>query len=414
MSDHNVGHDEQTLLTYAPEPERPSSIPELPPWKLMIVDDEPDIHTIIPSSLENFRFEGRGVVYVEAYSAEEAIRTIQEHQDTAVMLLDMVMEHDHAGLDVIRHIRETLQNRFIRIILQTGLPDQAPEHEIMTKYDINDYKIKSLLTRQLLYTAIISALRSYRDLCLIERQRHALEQALEDAQIAHKTRFQFLANMGHELRTPLHGMISLTELLLKTPITDQQKNYLQRIKHVGWGLADVLNNILELSEIVEGRLVLRETTFSLYTAIAEVMRTLNLQAQWKQIELTYQIAEQVPNLVIGDMQRLKQILMNLLINALKHTLQGQIHLTISQQASPPHCVLFTIRDTGIGIAKDKHRQIFEPFELGEDILTKRFGGAGLGLTIAKEIIEKMHGRIWLESEPNQGSTFYFSITLKPA
>jgi CheY-like chemotaxis protein len=204
MSDHNVGHDEQTLLTYAPEPERPSSIPELPPWKLMIVDDEPDIHTIIPSSLEDFRFEGRGVVYVEAYSAEEAIRMIQEHQDTAVILLDIVMEHDHAGLDVIRYIRETLQNRFIRIILQTGLPDQAPEHEIMTQYDINDYKIKSLLTRQLLYTAIISSLRSYRDLCLIARQRPALEQALEDAQIAHKTRFHF-SEHGHELRTPLHG-----------------------------------------------------------------------------------------------------------------------------------------------------------------------------------------------------------------
>ena len=380
----------------------------------MIVDDEPDVHAITRNVLEDFRFENRGLSYVDAYSAAEAIRLIQEHQDTAVILLDVVMENEHAGLDVVRYIREELQNKFIRIILRTGQPGQAPEHEVITQYDINDYKLKSMLTVQSLDTSMISALRSYRDLCLIDQQRQALEQALADAQIAQKARFQFLANMGHELRTPLHGIISLTELLLRMPITRQQQDYLQRIKHAGWSLADVLNNILELSEIVEGRLVLKESLFSLHTIIAEVMHTLRIQAQWKQIGLTYHIAENVPDMVIGDMNRLKQVLTNLLINALKHTLEGQVRLNISQYEPQPHTLLFAIHDTGVGIAKDKHQRIFEPFELGEDTLTKRFAGAGLGLTISKEIIEKMQGRIWLESEPNQGSTFYFSVILKPA
>ncbi|GAK55029.1 putative two-component sensor protein histidine kinase [Candidatus Vecturithrix granuli] len=406
-------NDEQSLLTYAPEPDVSSSTSSFPPWKLMIVDDEPDVHAITRSVLEDFRFENRGFSFVDAYSAAEAIRLVQEHQDTAIMLLDVVMENEHAGLDVVRYIREELQNRFLRIILRTGQPGQAPEHEIITQYDINDYKLKSMLTVQSLDTSMISALRSYRDLCLIDQQRQALEQALEEAKIAQKARFQFLANMGHELRTPLHGIISLAEILLRTPITGQQHDYLQRIKHAGWSLTDVLNNILELSEIVEGRLILKESPFSLHTIITEVMKTLKIQAQWKQIGLTYQIAENVPDMVIGDMQRLKQVLMNLLINALKYTLEGQIHLNISCGETQSHNLLFTIHDTGIGIAKDKHQQIFEPFELGEDALTKRFAGAGLGLTISKEIIDKMQGRIWLESEPNQGSTFYFSIVLKP-
>ena len=414
MSEYNNIHHEQAPLTFAPEPDAlPSSSPS-PPWKLMIVDDEPAIHLLTRTVLQDFRFEERGFSFVDAYTGEQAIQLIQQHPDTAVMLLDVVMENDHAGLDVVRYIRETLHNPFVRIILRTGQPGQAPEHEVITKYDINDYKLKSMLTTQSLDTAIISALRSYRDLCVIEQQRQALEQALEEAKIAQKARFQFLANMGHELRTPLHGILGLTDLLLRTPITLQQKDYLNRIKQSGWSLTEVLNNILELSEIVEGRLILKNMPFSFRTIIAEIMQTLEIQAQWKQINIAYHIAEDVPDMVNGDMKRLKQVLMNLLRNALKHTLEGEIFMTISRYEEQPHGLLFAIHDTGIGIAKEKQQEIFEPFGLGEDTLTKRFAGAGLGLTISKEIIEKMQGKIWVESTPRQGSTFYFSIVLNPA
>ena len=148
------------------------------PWKLLVVDDENEVHRISHLVLRDFSFEGRGLEFFSAHSGEEAKRLIAQHPDTAVMLLDVVMETDNAGLDVVRHVREVLKNSFVRIILRTGQPGQAPEHSVVIDYDINDYKEKTELTAQKLVTTVVSALRAYRDMLIIESSRRGLEQII--------------------------------------------------------------------------------------------------------------------------------------------------------------------------------------------------------------------------------------------
>ncbi len=408
-----VSADNNDLLTFAEETPLNSSREDMQPWKLMIVDDEAGVHQITERVLEDFSFEGCGFTFLNAYTGQEAMQLIREQPDTTLILLDVVMESEHAGLEVVRYIRKELKNKLVRILLRTGQPGQAPERSVITEYDINDYKLKSMLTDQGLYTMVVSALRSYRDLKIIEKQRQDIEHAMAESKIAHNARLQFLANIGHELRTPLNGILGFAEILLMTTLTDQQRQYIERVKKAGWSLSEVLNNVLDLTEIVEGRLMLKESSFSLRNMIAELMSILVVQAQWKDLELTYRIEHDVPETLVGDYERLKQILMNLIVNAIKHTEKGQISLNISRfhEQHPSH-LLFTVSDTGIGIAKEKQDYIFQPFALGEDVMKKRFAGAGLGLAISKDIIAAMNGSIWLESEPQQGSTFYFSIAFK--
>jgi signal transduction histidine kinase len=400
------------LLVFAEE--KKNRVPENPlrPWKLLIADDDEGVHAVTRNVLEDFNFEGRGFTYLNAYSGKEAMQIFQENPDTALILLDVVMETDHAGLDVIRYIRQELDNPFVRIILYTGQPGMAPERDIILNYDINDYKVKSMLTSQELYTAVITAMRAYRDLRLIEKQRDDLEQAMEEAQVAHNARYQFLANMGHELRTPLNHILGFTEILLHTSLTEQQQNYIRKMKKSGESLCTVLNNILELSELTAGKNVLNEAPFFLRKMITETMEIMDTQAEWKNLRTSYHIADDIPDYLLGDGQRLKQVLMNLIGNAIRYTQRGHIKLNISRLEGHSIQVLFAVQDTGIGIKKDKQGQIFQPFALGEDALKKEFSGAGVGLAISKRLIESMNGKMWFQSTSGQGSTFYFSLELK--
>jgi response regulator RpfG family c-di-GMP phosphodiesterase len=150
-------------------------------WKVMIVDDEEEVHTVTRMVLEDFTFEGRGLLFISAYSGEEAKQIISEHPDCSLILLDVVMESPNSGLEVVKHVRDVLNNKLVRIILRTGQPGQAPEREIITRYDINDYKLKSVLTEQSLFTTVTSAIRSYRDINIIEHNRQGLEQILKSS-----------------------------------------------------------------------------------------------------------------------------------------------------------------------------------------------------------------------------------------
>lgn len=405
--------DNSEILVFAEEKKSKFSENSLQPWKLLIADDDEGVHAVTRNVLEDFNFEGRGFSYLNAYSGEEAIQLFQENPDTALILLDVVMETEHAGLDVVRSIRQELNGSSVRIILYTGQPGMAPERDVILNYDINDYKVKSMLTSQELYTAVITAMRAYRDLKLIEKQRDDLKQAMEEAQVAHNARYQFLANMGHELRTPLNHILGFTEILLHTPLTEQQKNYIQKMRKSGESLCKVLNNILELSELIEGKNVLHEAPFFLRKMITETMEIMDTQAEWKNLRTSYHIADDIPDYFLGDGQRLKQVLMNLIGNAIRYTQRGHIKLNISRLDAQPIHVLFAVQDTGVGITQDKQAQIFQPFALGEDALKKEFSGAGVGLAISKRLIENMNGRMWFQSTPGQGSTFYFSIKLQP-
>ncbi len=407
-TNHRGSGMQEELVTFADERPAQNHDNDAGFWKILIVDDEEAIHTVTISVLEHHSFDGKSFAYVHAYSAEEAIRKCQEHPDIALVILDVVMEHDAAGFDVVRYIRHELQNSIMRIILYTGQPGQAPEYTVIRDYDINDYKVKSILTSQGLQTSVISALRTYRDLHMIQQQRDALQEALEESQIAHKARYQFLANIGHELRTPLNHILGFSEMLLHTKLNERQQRYIETIKKSGEGLALVLKNILELTESIEGKTVLQNAPFSLRATIADLLEVVEIQAQWKNLTFSGHIDENVPDELYGDSRRLQQILMNVFGNALKYTKQGGVSFHIAQFEAPCH-LLFSIRDTGIGIPREMQANILQPFGLGEDTLKKEFSGAGLGLAIAKDLVEKMRGRIWFESESGHGSTFYCAI-----
>jgi signal transduction histidine kinase len=381
-----------------------------PPWKIMIVDDEEDVHRMTERILEDITFDGKGFTYVNAYSGKEAKELIEKHPDTALILLDVVMRTENDGLKVVEFIRNQLQNYFIRIILRTGQPGQAPERKVITDYDIHDYKLKSMLTDQALYTAVISALRTYRDLRIIEDKHHELEQAMAEAQVAQKARYQILANMGHEIKTPLQGILGFTEILLVSETSDSKREYLTHIKDASEGLHKVLTNVLELTELVDSTWELNETEFNFGHFYERIIDTIQIQAEWKGLELISVINENVPEIIITDRRRLKQLLMNLLINAVRHTETGSV--SVNAQLKTENLLHFTIEDTGAGIPKKHQDQIFEPFMLGEDFLTKKYAGTGVGLSICKSIIEKMNGKIWFESEQDKGSTFYFYIPVQ--
>ncbi|MGE0083812.1 MAG: DUF3369 domain-containing protein [Desulfococcaceae bacterium] len=177
------GNKDDDRLFFADEPREtvPEVLSEHPPWKVIIADDEPSVHDITKIVMEDYVFENRKPEFISAYSGEETRKCIREHPDTAIILLDVVMEEKNSGLEAVRYIREELGNRFVRIILRTGQPGEAPESEIITKYDINDYKEKTELTAQKLFTTVTSALRAYRDLRVIEKNRRGLEQIIESS-----------------------------------------------------------------------------------------------------------------------------------------------------------------------------------------------------------------------------------------
>ncbi len=202
-----AGGDDE--ICFAAEPETPSESPDPNPWKIIVVDDEKDVHTITRMALDLMRFEGRGVTFYSAFSAGEAHRLFREHPDAAVAVLDVVMEEKNAGLNLVRYIRNTLNNRLIRIILRTGRPGEAPERKVIDEFDINDYKEKSELTAQKLYSAIVTALRSYRDIRIIDRNRRGLEQIIRAS--ASLFEVQSLKTFARGVLTQLLALLKLDE-----------------------------------------------------------------------------------------------------------------------------------------------------------------------------------------------------------
>ncbi len=241
----------------------------------------------------------------------------------------------------------------------------------------------------------------------LEISKHRAEQAA-DAKSA------FLANMSHEIRTPLNAIVGMTALTLKTRLSSEQEEYLQIVKSSAEALLVVINDILDFSKIEARRLDLEESDFDLRETVGDAVKLLALRAAEKGIELAYDVSPDVPEVLAGDPGRIRQVLLNVIGNAVKFTAQGEVvaRVTLAEEAADHVTLRFTVSDTGIGIPRDKQEAVFEAFTQADASTTRRFGGTGLGLAIARRLVELMGGRIWLESVEGLGSTFHFTAVLR--
>ncbi len=239
-------------------------------------------------------------------------------------------------------------------------------------------------------------------------------QAQEQTKQANRAKGQFLANMSHEIRTPLNGIVGMAQLALNTSLNDHQREYIEAIKTSSEDLINIINDILDFSKIEAGKLSLSPVLFSLKESVSNVVSNLALQAHTKSVELIYEVEDDTPDQIIGDAGRLRQILINLLGNAIKFTEHGEIYVSTKAESLPGNALklYFAVRDTGVGIPNDKLDTIFQAFEQVDSSSTRQFGGTGLGLAVSSQLCHMMGGDIWVESELGKGSVFYFTVTVQ--
>ncbi len=320
--------------------------------------------------------------------------------------------HTWSGEFINRRKDGSVYNELARIA-PIRQPDGQITHYLATKEDIT--KLKRVQTELELHRDHLEELVAKRAAQITELNTQ-LQQRAEEAEAATQAKSQFLANMSHEIRTPMNSIIGLSHLALGTELTAQQRDYLQKIKGAGEHLLAIINEILDLSKIEAGKLHLEQTPFVLSHLMQEVTDLVEQKAKAKNLMLEIEISEQIPQHLVGDPLRLKQILLNYASNAIKFTDTGHITLRVTMPHMNTEAVQlrFSVQDTGIGLTPEQQQRLFQSFQQADASTTRKYGGTGLGLAISQRLAELMGGEVGVESIYGQGSTFWFTVLLAPA
>lgn len=363
---------------------------------ILIVDDNTVSSRLLTSILE-----GDDYRVITGRNSKEALEQINS-QSPDMILLDVMMPGMN-GFTLCRKLKKDHKFSDIPLIFLTAL---SQKEAIIEGFNAggNDYITKPF-NRQELLARVRNHLRLYDT--LLENKR--LTRLSEDAS---RSKTEFLATMSHEIRTPLNSIIGMAEVLADTALTDEQQNYVQIFRSAGESLLEIINDILDLSKIEAGQTELESIDFHLPSLLQSVVSILSVRAAEQHTQLSINLAPDAPHALSGDATRLRQILINLVGNGIKFAENGSVSISITPDSA--HTLLFAVQDDGIGIHEDKQKIIFESFTQADSLTTRKYGGTGLGLTICKKLIKMLGGRIWLQSSPGKGTTFFFTFLFRPA
>lgn len=350
--------------------------------------------------------------------------------------------HHKSNEEIIGHsvsdlVGETAFQTIIKERLDLGLQGEPIQYEEW--FEFNDHKHRFVRVKYLPYIEIDGTISgvvvNINDLTDMKHTEIALAEAKKAAEVATKAKSEFLANMSHEIRTPMNGVLGMTELLATTNLTNQQKAFIQTIQDSGETLLTIINDILDFSKIESRMIELEAREFVIEELLQSVCNLFQKEARTKNIDLQYVIQSDLPNPVLADSYRLRQILLNLVGNAIKFTNNGAVSIVVNSKALPQNDqyeLTFAVKDTGIGIKRDRVDKLFQAFTQADSSVSRNYGGTGLGLTICKYLIELMGGKIWVESADyicyyspevwvcdlktnplEEGANFYFTMTVSP-
>ncbi len=440
-------------LIFAEEEEQTSHAGLLSPWKVLLVDDDAAIHQAIGVALQNFSFQHRPLEFISAYSGPEALELLSANPDTAIILLDVIMETQDAGLRVVQKIRSQDKHRAIRIVLITGQPGQAPEESLILDYDINDYKTKLQLTQQQLFTTLVSSLRTYNDILALEgnqeelaqlnyqlaslnqtlenqvrdrtqqleKNNQQLQQEVAERQHAEEALRIYIHALTHDLRNPVTGMSQLLQSLLQpvmgVPSASSNtsdtvaipRSILERMAQGCDRQRKMIDRLLEANSIDIWGVSLKRHPFQLKTLLQAIITEWQTELNKKRVTVTLNVQQNLPP-VDGDYAQLWRVFENLIENALKYNPPGiQLNISaqpekIDAQTTYIHCC---IADTGVGLSQQQQAEIFMIYQRGQ--VRHALQGLGLGLYICRSIIEAHGGNIEVSGAPQQGTAFSFSL-----